>query len=422
MINPMETKRMNILALSYLFPNRAQPEYGVFVFNRLMALREHCNLKVIAPVQWYPLIRRLLPARRGGAVPPRDELGGIEVRHPRFPVIPRYLKWLDAVSYLLAVRPVAADLRRGASFEFDLIDVHWTYPDILAGYVLARSSGRKFIVTVRGREALYLGENSIRRRIVARLLRKADFVVALSAELRALVLGLGVAPERCRVVLNGVDLSRFHPEERECSRRRLGLPPGRRIIVSVGSLIERKGHHELVRIMPGLSASGDVDLFIVGGANPEGDYSSVLRAMIAGLGLANVHLVDKVEHEALPDWYNAADLFCLATRGEGCPNVVLEALACGTPVVVTDVGAVGELVVEGENGFLLRPDELCSLEATVRAALDRNWDRERIAAGMNGWGWSSCAAQVIDIYRTVLEERPGQGERHEDTVPSQNAG
>ena len=412
----MDRQRLNILALSYLFPNRAQPEYGVFVLNRLAAVSRHCNIKVVAPVQWYPFIKTLRNSIRSKEIPVEDKVGGLEVHYPRFPVIPRYLKWFDAVSYLFAVRPVVNELQRAGLFKLDLIDVHWTYPDILAGYVLARFSGKKFIVTVRGREALYLEENSLRRRIVAALLCKADFVVALSDELRELVTFIGVDPEKSRVVLNGVDLARFTCNDREESRRRVGLPLEKKVIVSVGSLIERKGHHELVRIMPGLSKSCDVELYIVGGVNPEGDYSSVLRSMIAELGLTNVYLVDKVEHEALADWYNSADLFCLATKGEGCPNVVLEALACGTPVVVTDVGAVGELVVAGENGFVLPLAELSSLETVVSGALEREWDRAGISERMADWGWSSCAEQVAEIYRHVLGHG-STGELHENTVP-----
>ena len=397
---------LNILALSYLFPSKAQPNHGIFVLNRLKAMKGSCNIKVIAPVQWYPFINRLLRAQnRKTSVALREEIDEIDVHHPRFFVIPRYLKWFDALTYFWAVRPVVNMLQRDESFEFDLVDVHWTYPDIVAGYLLARKHAKKFIVTVRGREALYPAEKTLRRWMLVHFLRRADSVVTLSDELRDLVLELGVAPERTRTILNGVDLSRFFPRDREAARRRLGLRSPKKIILSVGALIERKGHHELVRIMPGLSRTDDVELYIIGGTGPEGDYSHILRAMIADLGLSNVHLVDKVEHELLGDWYSAADLFCLATKGEGCPNVILEALACGTPTVATDVGAIRELVVEGENGFVIGADQLDHLEEVIRKALNWSWNRALIAARMNSWGWSACAEQVVDTYRSVLGYR-----------------
>ena len=156
--------RLNILALSYLFPNRSQPNYGIFVLGRLKALTGICNFKVIAPVQWYPFINHVLRAQHPKTeVPRREEIDGVDVHHPRFFVVPRYFKWVDALSYFWAVRSVVNMLRRAESFEFDLVDVHWTYPDIVAGYFLARKYRKKLIVTVRGREALYQGERTLRR-------------------------------------------------------------------------------------------------------------------------------------------------------------------------------------------------------------------------------------------------------------------
>ena len=397
--------RLNVLALSYLFPNRAQPAYGIFVFNRLKAVQRLCNVKVIAPVQWYPLIGRLRGAFWGDRIPHRDEIDGIDVRHPRFAVIPRYLKWIDAITYWWSVRAIVGKLTKNDGFLFDVVDVHWTYPDIVAGYLLARKGGKKLIVTVRGHEALYEEENTLRRRLVAHFLRKADVVVALSTELRDKVIKLGVAPERARVVLNGVDLDHFHPLDREASRRQLGLPAGKKIIISVGRVTEGKGHQYLVDMMPELLKADDVELYIIGGVNPEDDFSRVLRTMISDLKLGNVHLVDKVSHDTLPLWYGAADLFCLATKREGCPNVVLESLACGTPVVVTNVGAVGELVDQGENGYLVDVGQLSTLAGVVRASLHQNWDHDRIAKSMSNWGWSACAEQVVDVYRCAMAQR-----------------
>lgn len=395
------TPRPNILALSCLFPNRAQPNYGIFVLNRLRAVNESCNVKVIAPIPWFPLVSRLRHGSRTSLIPRDDVVGQISVYYPRFASIPRFFKWFDALSYFRTVRPLVARLRE--FFEFDLVDVHWTYPDIFAGSLLARRYGKKVIVTVRGKEALYPGESTLRRRILIHFLRKADFVITLSAELSDLVLELGVDPQRTAVVLNGVDLSSFGARDRQACRQRLGLPAQKKIMVSVGSLIERKGHHHLVRIMPNLSRTDDVELYVIGaGGGAEGDFSRTLRDMIAERGLTNVHLVGKVDHKMLCDWYNAADLFCLPTSGEGCPNVMLEALACGTPVVATDVGAIGDVVQPGKNGFVVPIAQLGSLEDVVRRALNHEWNRAEIAAAMAGWGWSACAEQVIDIYRTVL--------------------
>ena len=392
--------RLNILAISYLFPNRANPGYGVFVLNRLKAVQQFCNVKVIAPVQWYPFINRLKGSNAEAAVPAVENIQGIDTSHPRFAVVPRYLKWIDCLTFLWATLRAFRALR--GRFDFDLVDVHWTYPDVLAGYWLARRHGKKFIVTIRGHEAFYDEETSIRRWIVAQVLRRADYVVALSSELREKVIRLGVPAVKTRVILNGVDLAQFAYISQEDCRQRLGLPANRKVLVSVGRLTERKGHHLLIQILPTLARIGPVDLFIIGGVNREDDYGPVLQAMIADLKLTNVHLLDRVPHEDLRYWYGAADAFCLATMSEGCPNVILEALACGAPVVATGAGAIRDLVATGEDGIVVDRPDVASLGAAVRNALETGWDRQRIAARMQSRSWASCAQQVVDVYRTLL--------------------
>lgn len=393
--------RLKILALSYLFPNPAQPGYGIFVYNRLQAVQEFCDIRVIAPVQWYPFIKRIRP---GMAYCPDNaefqKFAGLQVAYPRFLVIPRYFKWFDSAAYLVAAWRVFLKLRR-AGFRVDLIDIHWTYPDILAAYVLAKLLDKPFLVTIRGREALCLGEKGGRKKLLDSLLRKADGVIALSSELKDLVIKIGVQPERVKVILNGVNPDTFAIIEKKKARERLGLPHGKQIIISIGRFTFGKGHHELIGMMPDLLQTHDLELFIIGGINPESDFSQELRDLIARLELTSVHLVDTVPHSALTDWYAAADLFCLATQGEGCPNVVLEALACGTPVVVTNVGAVPDIVDSGRDGFVVRT--MPEMKEKIEEGLTMDWDRESIAAKMRRRTWRTCAEEVVENYRSVLK-------------------
>lgn len=405
---------IKILAISHLFPNSRAREYGVFVLNRLLAVNRQCQVKVIAPLQWFPFMGAL-GRGFGGKLASRETWEGLDVLRPRFAVIPRYFKVLDALSLMVSVLLVSVRLRKRERFDFDLVDVHWTYPDLLAGYVLAKWFKKKFIVTIRGREALYPGEVTLRRKLLEVLLRRADFVVTLSGELQDLVVGLGVPTDRVQVILNGVNCDRFQYQDQASCRLRLGLPQDGKILLSVGSLIERKGHHELIRILPELMRSHPVSLYIVGGVNPEGDYSPVLHRLIRELGLDNVKMVDKVNHAQLNDWYGAADLFCLATKGEGCPNVVLEALASGTPVVVTDVGAVRELVEPEQDGVIVEQERLTDLARIVDAALGKPWQRKAIADRMKSRTWEACAQQVVEVYRKVLCKGPHAGETGGET-------
>lgn len=388
--------------LSYLFPNASQPGYGVFVLHRIAAVARLCAARVVAPVPWYPFIRRLRPDVWGGRIARRDTRAGVTVEHPRFAIVPRFFKWFDALSFLFASWRSVRRLRR-EGFDFDLIDVHWTYPDAVAGCVLARRRGRPFIVTVRGHEALYAEERSVRRWLVARCLRRADAVVALSAELRDAVIALGVRPERVHVILNGVDATRFAFMDRNQCRARLELDPAKRIVLAVGRLTEGKGHQHIIRALATVRGTPEAELYIVGGVNPESRYDQALRALVVEHGLqGRVHFLEEQPQERLALWYGAADVFCLASHREGCPNVVLEALACGTPVVVNDVGAVSQFVRHGEDGWLVKPGDSAGLEGALREALGRNWDRPAIAARMAGRSWDSVARQVVDLYQAVL--------------------
>jgi teichuronic acid biosynthesis glycosyltransferase TuaC len=390
---------MKVLALSYLFPNPDQADYGIFVYNRLRAVQKYCEVRVIAPQQRYPFRSLLRPGlATTQSNDSKENMGGIETLYPRFSVIPMYLKFIDAFSYYAAVRPLVRQISHDG-FVFDVIDTHWTYPDILAAYILSRQYGKPFIVTIRGKEALYLGERWGRKQILDWCLRRADAVVALSTELADLVVDIGVDRHKVIVILNGVDTGCFHPCDKGEACDKLKIDKNKIILLAVGRLTEAKGHQHIIESVFFLSNLYDVELHIIGGINPESDYSSKLKEQVSELGLCNVFFHIGIPHDQLLYWYNAADLFCLASHGEGCPNVVLEALACGVPVVVTNVGSVRDIVIEG-NGIIV--DSMDDFGKSLLIALTTNWDRRAISERMLNMSWKSCALQVLQIYSEVV--------------------
>jgi glycosyltransferase involved in cell wall biosynthesis len=391
---------MKVLALSYLFPSPAHPEYGIFVYNRLKALQEFCEVKVIAPLQRYPFRGILRPElNRSLKIDLNENMRGIEVWYPEFSVIPRYLKFIDALSYYAAIKPLVKKMFQ-EGFTFDVIDTHWTYPDILSAYILSKRYNKPFIVTVRGKEALYLGERGGRKLILDWCLRRASAVVALSSELADLIVDVGVEPHKVRVILNGVDTGSFHQLDKIESRNRLSLPLDKKVLVAVGRLTEAKGHQNIIQALPSLAFQHDVELHIIGGINPESDYSLNLKEQVAKLGLHNVFIHNGMPHDQLLYWYNAADLFCLASHGEGCPNVVLEAMACGTPVVVSNVGAINDIVCDQSHGIIVDKSDV--FVKSIQLALTKNWDRQAIAERMKKMSWQGCAKQVIELYNEVV--------------------
>ncbi|MHC4454363.1 MAG: glycosyltransferase, partial [Planctomycetota bacterium] len=210
-----------ILALSYLFPNKYFPFYGIFVLNRLNAVHKYCEVKVIAPIPWFPFMEKFRKFKNYTKIPKHEVIEELEVYHPKFLIVPGYLKWFDSISYLFSVIPSVLRIRK--EFRFDIIDVHWVYPDILAGYVFSVLFRKKLIVTIRGKEAICFGERSLRKKIIDYLLKKAHIVVVLSSELKDIVKEIGVEHSKINVIQNGVDVGRFLLKEREECRKRLGM-------------------------------------------------------------------------------------------------------------------------------------------------------------------------------------------------------
>jgi teichuronic acid biosynthesis glycosyltransferase TuaC len=188
----------------------------------------------------------------------------------------------------------------------------------------------------------------------------------------------------------------------ETSQRPSNISVNRKILLTVGSLIQSKGHLDLIEAVGSLPPELNAELYVIGGPDASGDDSSQIRERIRELGLTNVHLLGPRPNDELALWYNAADVFCLASKGEGCPNVVLEALACGTPVVVSNVGAEREIICPDESGIIVDIGNRDQLAAAVRNSLTRAWDRDRISRTMRDRTWDACARDVIRVYEKIL--------------------
>jgi glycosyltransferase involved in cell wall biosynthesis len=402
--NYNSNKRLRILALSYLFPNHSWPNFGIFVYNRLRAVQEFCDLIVVAPIPWFPGMQKIKRYQGLHKVPRRDVFGDLAVEYPRFPIIPRFCKILDPFSYLLAVLNVVRKLKKEKTSDFDLIDVHWVYPDILAGYILSKLYNKPFIITVRGKEALHLNEKSLRRLMLNIIIKKANQVVCLSSELKEICSQIGVKRDRISIVLNGIDDEKFIIKDKYKTRNILKLDYNAKIILSVGSLILRKGYLELFRAIANYNQLNNLQVYVVGSASAEGDDFQVLQSELKKLGIEIVHFVGSRPQSELPQWFNAADLFCLFSHSEGCPNVVMEALACGLPIVATRVGAIPDMVQEGRDGYLVSGYDLDEMSKMLDLCLKRKWNRSVIAKAHQKRTWRDCAADVFKIYNSILDK------------------
>jgi glycosyltransferase involved in cell wall biosynthesis len=385
-----DDSEIKIVSFASVYPTPREPGRGVFVRARLQHLAARAEVKVLAPVWGFD---------QGG----RRWDGPVEVLHPRW----LYLPGTGALSaLLLAVQMLPRITRLRREFPFQIIDAHFGYPDGVAAALLSMTLRTPFTITLRGSELLH-ARFPVRRRLMAWALRRAARVIALSGELRGLAIGLGAGAARTTCIPNGVDGSIFRPRNGLDARLKHGIPLDRKIVLTAGHLIELKGHHRVVSAIKHLRDEGvAVQLLIAGGDPGRGvrSYQREIRSVISALELErDVRMLGHVQPADLAELMSAADVFCLASSREGWPNVVHEALSCGTPVVVTRVGAAPEMIPSDEHGMIVPPGDIPALAAALRTALARQWNRQAIAALAKERSWERVAVEALQEMRRALE-------------------
>lgn len=397
----MTDVRPRLIVFSSLFPNQAQPHAGLFIRERMFRVGKVLPLVVVSPKPWFPgqgLIRlfhpgyRLSPERR-------EDQQGVDVFFPRFFSLPKFLRSLDG--WFMALGSYRT-VRRLKGQGFNIIDAHFGYPDGYAAVKLARWLDLPVSVTLRGTEVPQSREPKSRRRLQT-VFSAADAVVAVADSLRRLAVELGLPETRGRVVGNGVDIVRFRAESRDIARERLGLSPEAKVLITVGGLVERKGFHRVIECIPQLLAE-DIDLhyLIVGGASPEGNMREALEQQVRELDLeTRVHFLGPVKPDELTFPLSAADIFVLSTRNEGWANVILEAMACGLPVVATDVGGNREIIRSQDLGVIVPFGDHGALVDALARAIAKTWDRERIAGYARGNSWDLRIPVLVEMFQRL---------------------
>jgi glycosyltransferase involved in cell wall biosynthesis len=392
---------VKIVSISSVFPNPNEPGLGLFVRSRLLHMARSADVVVVAPV---PAVDYSNPQRRwlhGLRVPPRREDAGIQILHPRWLFPPG---GTPVNVFCLFFRLLWTLVRVRRRFRFDIIDAHFGYPEGVAAMLLARVFGCPAAITLRGSEPVF-GAYRFRGRCLRWALRRADGIFAVSEQLRRFAIDAGAKPERVRTIPNGIDRHVFYPRDSARCRVKWGMREERRTVVCAGELIEAKGHHMVIGAVRNLIAEGHaVDLYIAGGlARGGAPFDQRLARSIEEWNLgANVRLVGWINREALAELMSAADVFCLASFTEGWPNVVAEALACGTPVVATEVGAVPDMLPDERYGIIVPPREQDLLTGALRRAITVRWDREAIAAWGRSRSWEDVGREVIESMECMV--------------------
>ena len=382
---------MKVLVFSRIFPSPQEPGRGIYNFHRFKALAEFCDVRVVAPV---PVWIRAAKFGRGYET---SDYQGVSVAYPAYWTLPRIAPQLHARALYLTARSHIRRLRE--TFPFDAILGAFAYPDLVAAAHLARDNRCPLVGLVMGSDINALARRPELKEQIGSALAQAYSVIALSAGLKERVVELGVPERHVLVQNNSVDGTRFAIRDQAAGRRQLGLET-RHVVCFIGNLVPEKGPDVLIDALPHIDASilASLKVVFVG----DGPLKDALRSRARQLEMANVvEFAGRRDPKEIPAWMSAADLLCLPSRREGCPNVVLEALASGRPVVASSVGGVPDLITD-RNGIRVPSDDPVQLGRAIGQALQRSWQPADLRSSVASLSWSDMGRAVHQVLDSAV--------------------
>jgi glycosyltransferase involved in cell wall biosynthesis len=372
---------LNVLMLSTLFPDISRPNFGVFVERqaRELASRPDVRVTVVAPVGLPPwplsLAGRYASLR---ALPRKERWRELTVYRPTFPIIPKFGGRTNVAAMTRAILPLIRRLHQEQ--PFDVIDASFFFPDGPVAQRLSKALGIPYSVKARGADIHHWGVQRGTRKLVRQAADGAAGLLAVSDAMRRSMGRMGIDADKVRVHYTGVDLDTFEIADRDAAKAALGFSGP--VVLCVGALIPRKGQDLLVRALPDLP---DVTLLLAG----QGAYRRTLENLAQELGVERrIGFLGSVPHHKLPRIYAAADVMALPSSSEGLANAWVEALACGTPLVITDVGGARELLDRPEAGRIVERTPEAIAEA-IRATLDDPPHREKVREAALRFTWAA---------------------------------
>ncbi|BAO45434.1 glycosyltransferase [Thiolapillus brandeum] len=381
--------RSRLLIITNLYPTPWENLRGTFNFQQFNHLAAHLDIRIIVPVSWKDRFKhRNSPAKKLLEHPLQGK-----VVYPLYWYTPGFFRgtygWSMWASLQLQCRKLIAD------FNPDYLLSSWAYPEGVAGTRIAQSLGIPAFVKVHGSDVNITAQHPHVAPQIHDWGQKVAGVASVSHDLKKKLKKLGVPESRIHVIYNGIDHQRFHPMADDMARKSLHLDNAP-FLLYVGDLKARKGCMDLLLAFLKLEKKYPrLKLYIAG----TGVMQIPLQQHIEQAGVANkVQLLGKVQHADLNQWYNAASLTCLPSYNEGVPNVLLESMACGTPVVATGIGGIPE-VVNSDCGLLTEPGDIEALAQKLDNALEKNWNQERIHQHASGFSWEENTRKMLDMFR-----------------------
>ncbi len=384
---------MRIAVVTRYFPSSAEPSQGRSAYQTLRVLARQADIRVFYPNAAYPGI--LKPrSRTYGKLDATYRPPDVAVSYHDFPALPLVSRPLNG---WLAARALLPHVR---SFRPDVIFSCFLYPDAFAALKIGKALGIPVVAMSIGSDINRIGD-PISAWHMKRVLRDADYLVAVSYDLCRKALEMGASPRKTRAVLNGCDLSVFHVSDRMKAREKLKVDVACEAVVYIGRMDVKKGLIELVHAAKELHAMRpNMHVYLVG----EGADKNVIDTAITSKSAHGyIHICPGCSFDEVPAWMAAANLIVLPSYMEGCPNVVLEALACGCPVVATNVGGIPEIMSD-VCGRLIPPRDPDSVAKAIAETLDTSWDPAAISAHWSR-SWSAPATELLEIFESLVSSR-----------------
>lgn len=381
---------LKIAVVTSYFPSSAQPWQGRSAYQTLRVIAREADVRAFYPNAAYPSLFK--PRSRSyhkldASYSPPDVKASY-YDYPALPLVSRPLNgWMAARVLLPHVR----------GFAPDLIFSCFLYPDGYAALKIGKALSVPVVVQSIGSDINRIGD-PVSASHTRTVLRESDFLVTVSGDLRTKAVAMGASPEKTRAVVNGCDLSVFHVRDRLEARQKLSIDPVSEAVVYIGRMDVKKGLRELVEAAASLHlARPNLHVYLVG----EGPDMPLIESAIQARNASGyIHALPACAFDDVAVWMTAADLVTLPSYMEGCPNVVLEALACGRPVVATNVGGIPEIMSD-ECGRLVPPREPVALAQALASVLDTAWDAAAISA-RGSRSWSTVAAEMLEIFESLV--------------------
>ena len=387
------------LLFSTLYPSSARPIHGIFVETRLRELLSsgEVETRVVAPVPWFPFKgERFGEYGRFAATPRFERRNGVDVHHPRYFLPPKVGMNIAPYTLALGALPTIRKLIRDG-FDFDLIDAHYYYPDGVAAGIISRWIGKPFVVTARGTDLSLIPQYAIPRRLIVRTADRAAGSIGVCSALMESLAALGADASKLHVMRNGVDLQRFSPVERAVARQHIGVPAHNNMLLSVGYLIERKGHNIAIEAIARLPQEF---VLVIAGSGPE---RGRLEKLASGFGVKErVRFAGQIANDELNWWYSAADALVLCSSREGWANVLLEAMACGTPAIATNIWGTPEVVASPEAGRLMAARTSGALVDACNELFGSYPDPATVRAYAEGFGWDATTEAQLRLFKGIV--------------------